>query len=208
MDVSECRFIVCHNEEQARKDRADREAIVSGLEEKLKKGEKSLVGNKGFRQYLKARGKQGFEIDREKIKDEARFDGKWVLRTNLDELPADEVALKYKQLWMVEHVFRSAKSLLGTRPIWHKCDETIRGHVFCSFLALVLRKELDDRLAEHGHKLEWEDVIRDLGNLQFAELEQDGKRFLLRSEAQGTCGKVFAAVGVALPPTVQQIEAP
>ena len=78
--------------------------------------------------------------------------------------------LKYKQLWMVEHVFRSAKSLLETRPIWHKCDETIRGHVFCSFLALVLRKELDDRLAEQGHKLEWEDVIRDLVNLQYAEV--------------------------------------
>ena len=51
-------------------------------------------------------------------------------------------------------------------------------------------------------------MIRDLVNLQYAEVEQDGKRFLLRSEAQGTCGKVFAATGVALPPTVQQIEAP
>ena len=132
---------------------------------------------------------------------------KWVLRTNTD-LPAADVALKYKQLWMVEHVFRSTKSILETRPIWHQCDETIRGHVFCSFLALVLRKELDDRLAEHGHKLEWEDVIGDLGRLQYAEVEQDGKRFLLRSEAQGTCGRVFAAAGVALPPTVQQIEVP
>ena len=136
----------------------------------------------------------------------ARYDGKWVLRTNTD-LSAADVALKYKQLWMVEHVFRSAKSLLETRPIWHKCDETIRGHVFCSFLALVLRKELDDRLAEQGHKLEWEDVIRDLLKLQYTEVEQDGKRFLLRSESQGTCGSVFAAAGVALPPTVQQIDA-
>jgi transposase len=37
---------------------------------------------------------------------------------------------------MVEAWFRSTKSLLQTRPIYHKCDETIRGHVFCSFLAL------------------------------------------------------------------------
>ena len=94
------------------------------------------------------------------------------------------------------------------RPIWHKCDETIRGHVFCSFLALVLRKELDDRLEAAGYKLEWADILRDLENLQNAEVEQDGKRFLLRSEFQGTCGKVFQAVGVALPPTVQQIAAP
>ena len=127
--IEDRRYIVCHNEEQARKDRADREALVASLEEKLKKGEKSLVGNKGFRKYLKSRGKQGFEIDREKIEKEARFDGKWVLRTSLDDLPSDEVALKYKQLLTVESLFRSTKSLLETRPIHHKCDETIRGHV-------------------------------------------------------------------------------
>ena len=178
---------------------------MSSLREQLKRGDKSLVDNRGFRKYLKG-AKSKFEIDEKKIKQDVRYDGKWVLRTNTD-LSAADVALKYKQLWMVEHVFRSAKSLLETRPIWHKCDATIRGHVFCSFLALVLRKELDDRLAAQGHKLEWEDVIRDLVNLQFAEVQQDGKRFLLRSEAQGTCGRVFAATGVALPPTVHQIEA-
>jgi len=199
------RYVVCLNEEEARKDAHDRQMIVASLREQLKQGDKSLVGNRGFRKYLK-QAKSKFEIDERKTKYETRYDGKWVLRTNTD-LSAAEAALKYKQLWMVEHVFRSTKSLLETRPIWHKCDETIRGHVFCSFLALVLRKELDDRLAAQGHKLEWEDVLRDLGNLQFAEVEQDGKRFLLRSEAQGTCGRVFAAAGVALPPTVQQIEA-
>jgi transposase len=198
------RYVVCLNEEEARKDAHDREAIVASLREQLKRGDKSLVGNRGFRKYLK-QAKSKFEIDEKKIKQEARYDGKWVLRTDT-ELSSPDVALKYKQLWMVEHVFRSAKSLLETRPIWHKCDETIRGHVFCSFLALLLRKELDDRLAEHGYKLEWEDMLRDLDSLQYTEVEQDGKRFLLRTEAQGTCSRVFAAAGVALPPTVQQIE--
>ena len=200
------RYVICLNEEQARKDAHDREAIVASLRAQLKRGDKSLVGNRGIRKYLKG-AKSKFEIDEKKIKQDVCYDGKWVLRTNTD-LSAADVAMKYKQLWMVEHVFRSTKSILETRPIWHKRDETIRGHVFCSFLALVLRKELDDRLAQHGHKLEWEYVIRDLVNLQYAEVEQDGKRFLLRSEAQITCGKVFVATGVALPPTVQQIEAP
>jgi transposase len=199
------RYVVCRNEEEARKDAHDREAIVASLRQQLKQGDKSLVGNRGYRKYLKqSQGK--FEVDEAKIQEEARYDGKWVLRTNTD-LPAADVALTYKQLWMVEHVFRSTKSILETRPIWHKCDETIRGHVFCSFLALVLRKELEDRLEAAGQKLEWADMIRDLMSLRYAEVQQDGKRFLLRSEAQGTCGRVFAAVGVALPPTVQQIEA-
>jgi hypothetical protein len=127
-----------------------------------------------------------------------------VLRTNTG-LDSAEVALQYKRLWTVEHWFRSCKSLLQTRPIYHKCDETIRGHVFCSFLALVLRQELQARLEERGHEWEWADVICDLDRLQVVEVEQDGKRFLLRSEAQGTCGTVFQAAGVALPPTVRQV---
>ncbi len=198
------RYVVCLNDEQARKDAHDREAIVASLREQLKQGEKSLVGNRGYRKYLKSTD-ACFEIDDKKLVEESRFDGKWVLRTNTD-LETEEVALKYKQLWMVEEVFRSAKSLLETRPIWHKCDATIRGHVFCSFLALVLRKELADRLEASGHKFEWADIIHDLEGLQYAEVEQDGKRFLIRSEARGTCGKVFQAAGVALPSTVEQAE--
>jgi hypothetical protein len=202
--VDERRYVVCLNEAEARKDAADREAIVAALREQLHSGDKSLVGNKGYRRYLSGSNSPHFQIDEAKIAADARYDGKWVLRTNT-ELDSAEVALQYKQLWMVEHWFRSCKSLLQTRPIFHKCDETIRGHVFCSFLALVLRQELQARLEERGHDLEWADVIQDLDRLQMVEVKQDGKRFLLRSEVQGSCGKVFQAVGVAVPPTVQQV---
>ena len=113
--------------------------------------------------------------------------------------------MQYKRLWMVEHWFRSCKSLLQTRPIFHKCDETIRGHVFCSFLALVLRQELQERLADSLDPLEWAHVIADVQALEEVEVNHQGKHFLLRSETKGNCGKVFQAVGVALPPTVRQI---
>jgi Transposase DDE domain len=202
--VDDRRYIVCLNEEEARKDAADREAIVAALREQLRSGDKSLVGNKGYRRYLGGGGPDHFRIDEAKVAEDARYDGKWVLRTNTD-LESAEVALPYKQLWMVEQWFRACKTLLQTRPIFHRCDETIRGHVFCSFLALVLRQELQARLEERGHAFEWADVIGDLDRLQVVEVEQDGKRFLLRTEVQGTCGKVFQTVGVALPPTVQQV---
>ena len=198
------RYVVCHNEDQAKKDAADREAIVATLVDQLKRGDKSLVANKGFRRYLKA-GSAGFEIDAAKVSEEERYDGKWVLRTNTD-LDTAEVALKYKELWMVEGLFRKVKSILGTRPIFHKRDETIIGHVFCSFLALVLMKDLSERLERKGHRLEWADVIRGLDRLEEVEVEQEGKRFLLRSEAVGVCGKVFQAAGIAMPPTVKQLE--
>ena len=132
--------------------------MIASLDKALKGGDKSLVGNKGYRKFLRPGGKQ-FTVDQDKIKEEARYDGKWVLTTNTD-LPTAEVALKYKQLWMVEDVFRSMKSILDTRPVFHRRDETIRGHVFCSFLALLLRKELEDRLSTKQWKLEWADIIR------------------------------------------------
>ena len=205
--VDDRQYVICHNEEQAKKDAADRDAIVAALKDKLKQGDKSLVGNKGYRKFLKARGRgERFEIDAEKVKRDSRFDGKWVLRTSMAKLSAEQVALKYKQLWLVEDLFRSVKSLLETRPVFHKRDETIRGHVFCSFLSLVLLKELQDRLESKGHHLEWTEVIRDLDRLEEVEIEQDGKRFLLRTETRGACGKVFQAAGVALPPTVRQVE--
>jgi transposase len=195
------RYVVCVNEDQATKDRHDRDAVVASLRDALGHGDKSLVGNKGYRKYLRAGGQQ-FAVDEEKIKEEARYDGKWVLTTNTD-LPAREVALKYKQLWMVEEVFRSMKSLLDTRPIFHKCDETIRGHVFCSFLALLLRKELEDRLARKEWKLEWADVIRDLDHLIEMEVAISGKGYVFRGQASGVAGKVFQACGVAMPPALR-----
>ena len=193
--------MICFNEDQATKDRHDREAIVAALEAALKQSDKSLIGNKGFKRYVAASGEH-YTIDAEKVKAEARYDGLWVLCTNTG-LPAREVALKYKQLWMVEDAFRSMKSLLETRPIWHKCDETIIGHVFCSFLALLLRKRLQDRLEEKGWTLEWADVIRDVEELVETEISVEGKGYVIRSEARGVAGKVARAVGVALPPTLR-----
>ncbi len=203
VEINEHRYIVCINEEQARKDKADREAIILSLKEKLKKGDKRLIGNKGYRRYLKTEG-SCFSIDEERIKKESLYDGKWVLRTNT-QLPAKEAALKYKQLWMVEDIFRSMKSILETRPIYHKCDETIRGHVFCSFLALILRKELQDRIQEKGWlNMEWQDVINDLDELHEIEETFSGKKFILREECRGVAGKVIQAAGAALPPTIRE----
>jgi len=107
---------------------------------------------------------------------------------------------------MVEETFRTVKTLLETRPIFHKCDETIRGHVFCSFPALLLRKELQDRLDAQGDKFEWAQLLGNLEALQHTAVESQGKRFLLRSDLANTTAAVFRAVGVAIPPSVQKTE--
>ena len=201
--IDGARYIVCINPRQARKDAKDREAIIASLKEQIKKGPKSLVGNKGYRKYIKVE-RESVTIDEEKVKSEASFDGKWVLTTNTD-LTAEKVALKYKELWQVERVFRDIKTLLETRPIFHKRNDTIRGHVFCSFLALILRKELERRLESSGHFFEWADIKQDLKALQEIVIEENGKRLAIRSQCLGTCGKLFQAMRLALPPTIREI---
>jgi hypothetical protein len=197
------RYVVCLNEEQRRKDAADRKAIVEHLREQLKQGDKELVGNKGYRKYLLAGSGERFAIDEAKIKEEARYDGKWVLQTNLADEP-NIIAWAYKELWRVEDMFRTMKSILETRPIYHKRDETIRGHVFCSFLALLLRRALEQRLEEKGETWEWAEILRGLDNLQEVEARFQGKRFVLRSQVLGQAHKALMAAGVSLPPTLRE----
>lgn len=195
------RYVVCQNPEEQRKDAADRAAILAALEEKLGKGASSLIGNTGYRRYLTIE-KGSVRIDAAKVKEEETYDGKWVLTTNTD-LPAGEVALKYKELWQVETIFRETKSVLEARPIYHQNDASIMGHVFTSFLALVLMKELKSRL---DAPLEWDEIRQDLDALYEVEVVQDNKVFLLRSPLQGVASKLFKAVGVAIPPAVVETE--
>ena len=79
--------------------------------------------------------------------------------------------------------------------------------MFCSFLALVLKAELDARIAALGQNGSWPAIIADLETLTETEVEQDGRRFLLRSTPRIAASLVLRAAGVALPPTVQSIAA-
>lgn len=193
------RYIVCLNPEEAEREAIERQAIIESLKKKLKEGAKALIGNRGYKRYLRI-DKTSIQIDEERIKSEERFDGKYVLRTNT-ELSAEDVALRYKELWQVERIFREIKSILETRPIYHKYDSTIKGHVFSSFLALVIMKELMSRI---DAKADWDEIRRDLDALYEVKVAHGGKSYLLRSPLQGVCGKILKATGIAPPPTVTE----
>jgi len=102
VELGDKRYIVCRNEEEAKRDQAVREEIVAGLREKITKGPKKMIGNIGYRRYLSVE-KDAVHIDEKKIASEKTFDGIYVLRTNT-ELSAKEAALAYKGLWQVAGV--------------------------------------------------------------------------------------------------------
>ena len=199
------RYIVCRNEEEARKDAETRAALLAGLQRKLTGGAKGLVGNKGFRRFLAAPGDDGFAIDPAKVEADALFDGIFVLRTSLS-MSALAVVLRYRNLLTVEQSFLAAKALLATRPVFHRTDAAIRGHIFCTFLALVLRRELLDRLAAGGAGVpEWQCIIDDLLDLSAVEVDQDGRRALLRTAPRPSIDPICRALGLALPPVFQEV---
>ncbi len=205
------RYIVCRNETEAEKDRKDREAIVAALQDRLKRGDKALIGNSGYRRYLRknkeAEGKQVFEIDAGKLADEAQFDGIFVLRTNAKITPLQAV-LRYRDLLQVEDLFRRGKALMRTRPVFHSSDAAIRGHVFCTFLALVMQKHLDDLAREAGAVPEWRVLLRDLDRLQQTRIQHNGKDWLVRTDATPAVTALFRQAGVALPPRALQTAPP
>jgi hypothetical protein len=196
--VGDRRYVVCRNEEEARKDAAAREAILAKLKQTLESsGPKAIVGNRGFRRFLKVE-RGGVTVDAAAIRRDERFDGKFVLRTNT-ELPTEEVALTYKGLWRVERTFRETKSTLEVRPVFHKLDVTSVGHIVGCFLALRLEVDLQRRLDEKKLTVSWPTLMHDLGEVRAITVDLDGERYLLRTDMAGSAFMAFQAAGVRVP---------
>lgn len=195
------RYIVCKNEEEARKDAAARHSMVEQLKEKLSKGQmKQLVGNSGYRRFLKGQ-KGAWRLNEEAVEEDARFDGIFVLRTNLS-LPTEEIATTYKGLWRVERTFREEKSTLEVRPLYHHRDLTRIGHIVASFLALRLEIDLQRRIEERAVEVSWPDLMDDLSRLQAVHLEMDGLKYRIRTDIEGAAHEAFQAAGVRIPSRV------
>ena len=174
------RYIVCRNHQEAEKDAADRAAIVAALERQLAKGDKALVGNTGFRRYLKTISDEHFAIDPDKVEEEKKFDGIFVLRTNTDLNPL-EAMLCYKQLWTVEQTFRTAKHL--SRPGRSSISSTRPSAATCS--AASSRscsrrrwKIVSPRSAAQVHGRRSSPIS---SSSTETEIAHDGKRFVVRS---------------------------
>ncbi|QJA05971.1 IS1634 family transposase [Thermosulfurimonas marina] len=198
------RYLICFNPEEAERERLSREEMVGKLEEKLKAGGlKGLIGNRGYRRYLKVEGSSAV-VDREVLEEEARYDGKYVLETNAG-LSVEEAALAYRGLWQVERAFREMKSGLDLRPVYHWTEKRIRGHIMVCFLAFVLEVVLMRRLREVGYEGSYQEVMTDLERLKAVEVTVDGRNYLVRTELEGKAYEVFKAVGIRVPGRVLEV---
>jgi len=201
------RYIVCLNPEEVDRDATVREEALAKLQEKLRSGKvKQLIGNSAFRRYLRLSG-AGVSIDTDAVEAEARYDGKYVLRTN-SSLSPEDVALSYKSLWQVERAFRELKSGLDLRPVYHWTEKRIRGHVMVCFLALVLETALRRKLAVVEANVRYDDLLQHLTELRAIEISLDGRYYLTRTELTGHASLAFKALGIRPPAHVTEMPRP
>ena len=185
-----------------------RNAILDRLRTKLAQGDKALVGNSGFRRYLKTVTAESTSPSTRRGSPKTR-----AMTGSMCCAPTPS-SLRFRSCGATATCYGSSSCSARPRPCLPLARSTtaatwpFAATCSCSFLALLLAKELEERLHRHGIAAEWGDIRRDLDRLQEIELEQDGKRFLLRTPTTGVAGKLFQAVGVALPPNFQELPLP
>lgn len=202
------RYVLCFNPEQAEHDRQVREEVLGRLRAQLQRGGgKELLKNRQLRRWLRPLPEGALAIDEEAVRRAARCDGKFVLHTNTGLAPED-VALAYKQLWRVERAFRTLKTSLDVRPMYHWTEPRVRGHVMVCFLALVLDWMLQRKLRDAGFETPTGTVWQDLESVKAVRVELHGHAFLGRTELPGTAHQAFRALRMAPPPRVQPLVVP
>ena len=206
--VDGLRYVLCYNPERAQHDRAVREAALAHVRAQLEAGQaKALLKNRAIARLLKRLPEGALAIDPEAVRRERRYDGKYALHTNTGLAP-DTVAKAYKQLWRVERAFRTLKSSLDVRPVYHWTERRVRGHVMVCFLALVLDWMLQRKLRDAGVNASTDVVWQDLESVKAVQVELHGHTFLGRTEPSGTAYPAFQALRMALPPRLQPLVVP
>jgi hypothetical protein len=199
------RFVVCHNPEAATRDQAVRANLVAYVESQIegsdhwtKTRRDELAGRlrttPALWRLVRRLADGRFRIDKTAIAQEAKLDGKWLLRTSDDTLTPTDLALAYKQLLEVERGWRDMKGSLGLRPVFHHREDRIRSHVQLCWLALLLI-----RVVENGTGDTWRNIRHELDRMHLVTLETAEGRVAQRSATTEGQAKILASLDLAEP---------
>ena len=206
------RFILVHNPDEAKKDQATREKTIKKIEEALKsikeqtghghtKNVCALLSHRTMGRYLRQLKTGRIKIDKGKIREEAHLDGKYIISTSDDTLSPEDVALGYKQLMEVERAFRTLKTTLDLRPVYHRKDERIEAHVFLCFLALLLV-----RVAERKTNMPWDHIKAQMERLHLGEFFSKEGRVLQTTEPTPEQVNILKQLKISPPQRIRHIQ--
>jgi hypothetical protein len=208
------RFVVCHNPEQAARDRQVREQLLAQLTEtiagtdNLTAQERSklageISASRGLKRYLRATKTGLLRVDRGAVTAEAQLDGKFLLRTSDPTLSVEDIALGYKQLLEIERGWRDMKTTLDLRPVHHRKEDRIRAHVLLCWLALLLI-----RIAENQAGDTWRNLRDELQRMHLGTFTGTAGTSRQRTELTASQREILRALGVAQPPQFLHLAAP
>ncbi len=175
------RFVICHNPEEAVRDKAIREQLLARIREAIARSD-SLPASERHKLYGELSSKRGYKrllrttkggllrIDRAAVKAEAHLDGKFLLRSSDPTLSVEDIALGYKQLLVIERAWRDMKTTLDLRPIHHRKEDRIRAHVLLCWLALLLI-----RIAENQTNQTWCNLRDELQHMHLGTFTGPGR---------------------------------
>lgn len=206
------RFVLVRNLVQAGKDKATREKTLRKVEEALealgdqrgkahKKAVCALLSHRTMGRYIKQLKDGRLKIHLAKVKEEEKLDGKYLLSTSDDTLSSEDVALGYKQLMEVERAFRTLKTTLELRPLYHRKDERIQAHVLLCFLSLLLV-----RIAERETGQTWDFIRTHMERLHLGEFSSKDGTIFQRTELTEEQAKILKKLKITPPPLVQDVK--
>jgi transposase len=218
------RYIACYNPLRAQETREQREALLQRCEEFLaqfhlppKQGKTKdpvkiriridrFLRRKrvsSFFQYsFDSLGKLTYYRRQEEITKEDALDGLFIISTNSQDLSKEALALGYKTLWEVENAFREVKDFIKVRPIYHRNDGRVKGHIFICFLAYLLEKLLEKKLEEHGHFISARKALQLLDPIRVVISELAGQRIKKVSRTGKEQEEILKALGAEKIPKI------
>jgi hypothetical protein len=211
--ASRQRFIVVRNPEEVTRDRTQRTEIIAEAERRLaalaqtdggphRKAACALRSHPTYGRYLRQTKTGTLVLHREKIRDEERLDGKFLIRVSDDGLSAEDAVAGYKQLWQIERVFRDLKHVVDIRPVHHRLEDRIRAHVLLCWLAMLLI-----RVAENESGETWYQLQRHLQRLEIGIHHTRSGEVWQTNRITNELEELFGALDLKLPPRYLAIPA-
>ena len=205
------RFVLVFNPDEAKKDKATRDKTLKKIEETIqalgdpsgtahKKSVCALLSHRAMGRYIRQTKTGKLRINLAKVQEEEALDGKYLLSTSDDTLSAEDVALGYKQLAEVERAFRTLKTTLDLRPLYHRKEERIRAHVLLCYLALLLV-----RIAERETGESWDHIHPVMERCHLGEFSSKDGRILQRTELTSDQTNILNRLKISAPPEVLDV---
>lgn len=206
------RYIIIRNPEEAIHDQKKREDILQEVEYRLnelkqldgephEKAACALRSHKVFGRYIRQTTTGKLRLNKAKIAAEAQLDGKYLISTSDDGLSPEDVVAGYKQLAVIERVFRDLKHLLDIRPVNHRLADRIRAHVLLCWLAMLLI-----RVTENEIQQTWFQLKKILSTIQVGILQLPEGKVHQTNSLTPAQKAVFNGLEVNPPPKFLQID--